>query len=52
MSEIRFLALVVNSNVFVEEKTRFKTTCADDDGADGIPCKAYGAKITPVFFGM
>ena len=49
MSEIRFLALVVNSNVFVEEKTRFKTTCADDDGADGIPCKAYGAKITPVF---
>ena len=49
MSEILFLALVVNSNVFVEEKTRFKTTCADDDGADGVPCKAYGAKITPVF---
>ena len=49
MPEIRFLALVVNSNVFVEEKTRFKATCTDDDGADGIPCKAYGAKITPVF---
>ena len=47
-SEIRFLALVVNSNVFVE-KTRFKTTCADDDGADGIPCKACGAKITSLF---
>ena len=49
MSEIRFLALVVNSNVFVEEKTKFKSTCADDDDADGIPCKAFGAKLTPVF---
>lgn len=49
MPEIRFLALVVNSNVFVEEKTSFKATCEDDDATDGIPCKAYGAKITPVF---
>lgn len=49
MFEICFLVLVVNLNVFVEEKIRFKIICVDDDGVDGIFCKVYGVKIIFVF---